>query len=304
MREGVFGGGDSVTHTYDGSWERVGRPRDSSRRGRVRPRWWIELSIVGFGYAGYAVIRMLMPHRTGAAFAHAVRLLHIERAWHLAPEIGLNALVSSHRALAVALDYHYATLHYIITPGVLIWLVIARPDRYRHARRILVVATVIGLVGFWLAPVAPPRMLDADGFVDTMARFAMYGWWSHDASAPRGLGHLTNEYAAMPSLHVAWALWCGWQVTAFAKHRWVRVAGVVYPATTVFAVMGTGNHYFLDVVGGIFVLLLAMYVVNRGEVLGNRWRAHRGNDPGEPSGDQALRASPAVQSDQERFQSA
>ena len=285
-----------MTHTYDGRWERV-ESAPAVRPTRVRPRWWVELSIVAFGYTLYAVIRMLMPHRTGAAFAHAVSLLHIERAWHLAPELGLNALVSSHRVLAVILDYHYATLHYVVTPAVLIWLVVAVPEKYRHARRVLVVATVIGLIGFWLAPVAPPRMLDADGFVDTMARFAMYGWWSHDASAPRGLGGLTNEYAAMPSLHVAWALWCGWQVAAYAKHRWVQIAGVIYPISTMFAVMATGNHFFLDVVAGIAVLLLAMYVVNRGEKIGRRleeWKYQR---------DQT-EASPAIQSDQERFQSA
>jgi membrane-associated phospholipid phosphatase len=125
----------------------------------------------------------------------------------------------------------------------------------------------------------------------------MYGWWSHDASAPRGLGSLTNEYAAMPSLHVAWALWCGWQVAAYAKHRWVQIAGVIYPISTMFAVMATGNHFFLDVVAGIAVLLLAMYVVNRGESLGRRleeWKYRH---------DQA-EASPAIHSDQERFQSA
>jgi hypothetical protein len=285
-----------VTHTYDGSWKRA-EPPAAAPAARVRPRWWIELSIVASAYLLYSITRLLIPHRTGEALAHAVRLLHIERAWHLAPEIALNTLVSSHRILAVILDYHYATLHYIVTPGVLIWLVVSRPDRYRHARRVLLVCTIIGLVGFWLAPVAPPRMLGVDGFVDTMARFAMYGWWSHDASAPRGLGGLTNEYAAMPSLHVAWSLWCGWQVATFAKHRWVRIAGVIYPITTMFAVMGTGNHYFLDVVGGIVVLLLAMVVVNYGEKAGRRlqiWYADRSQS----------RASPATQSAQDRFQSA
>src|SRR5437764_14497725 len=104
-----WGRGDSVTHTYDGSWKRVDRaPTTSTHRTRVRPRWWIEIGIVAAGYALYSITRMLIPHRTGAAFAHAVQLLHVERAWHLAPEIGLNGVVSSHRVLAVILDYHYA----------------------------------------------------------------------------------------------------------------------------------------------------------------------------------------------------
>jgi hypothetical protein len=270
------------------------------RRTRVRPRWWIELSIVAFGYALYAVIRMLMPHRTGPALQHAVRLLHIERAWHLAPEIGLNALVSSHSVLAVILDYHYATLHYVVTPGVLIWLVIAVPEKYRHARRVLVVATIIGLIGFWLAPVAPPRMLDADGFVDTMARFAMYGWWSHDASAPRGLGGLTNEYAAMPSLHVGWALWCGWMIARYSQRTWVRVLGILYPITTVIVVLATANHFFLDVVGGVGVILLAVPIV----VVGERFFGRLADARSAPFLPSQRRASPDVHSDQDKFQSA
>ena len=116
-----------------------------------------------------------------------------------------------------------------------------------------------------------------------------------DASAPRGLGGLTNEYAAMPSLHVAWALWCGWQVAAYARHKWVRVVGVLYPVSTVIAVMGTGNHFFLDVVGGVVVLLLAAVLVAFGERLTGRLRHP---PPGQAS------ASPAIHSDQERFQSA
>ena len=176
-REGSRGA-DGVSHTVQDTWQRAERAPEQNQRSRVRPRWWVELGLVVFGYSLYSLTRTLMPHRTGAALSRAVHLFDLERAWHLAPEVALNAAVSSHRALAVALDYHYATLHYIVTPAVLIWLIIARPDRYRHARRILVVATIVGLIGFWLAPVAPPRMLDTDGFVDTMARFAMYGWWS------------------------------------------------------------------------------------------------------------------------------
>jgi len=220
---------------------------------------------VAAAYGLYSVTRMLMPHRTGAALERGAELLGLEKAWHFAPEVALNAAVSSHHALAIIFDYHYATLHYIVTPAVLIWMIVSHPGEYRHARRILVVVTIIGLVGFWLAPVAPPRMLDTDGFVDTMAKFAGYGWWSTDASAPRGLGGLTNEFAAMPSLHVGWAIWCGWQLYHFGRHRWTQLAGIIYPLSTVIVVMATANHFFLDVVGGALVLVLASGIVNVGE---------------------------------------
>jgi PAP2 superfamily len=248
------------------------RPRTSSR---VRPRWWAELGLVAATYAVYSLIRNLIPTETGAALRRAARLFDIERAWHVAPEVGLNAAVSSHHALALVVDYHYATMHYVVTPVVLVWLLITQPGAYRHARRILIMATILGLIGFWLAPVAPPRMLDADGFVDTMAKFAAYGWWSTDASAPRGLGGLTNEYAAMPSLHVGWAIWCGWMVARYARRRWIRVLGILYPVSTVVVVLATANHFFLDVVGGIGVILLAIPLVRAGERLGRQLTVRR-----------------------------
>ena len=232
---------------------------------RVRPRWWAELSLVAATYLLYSLTRMLVPHHAGQALGRATKLFDVERAWHLAPEIALNAAVSSHQALAIVLDYHYATLHYIVTPAVLVWLLISHPASYRHARRILVAITMIGLVGFWLTPVAPPRMLGEHGFVDTMAQFAGYGWWSTDASAPRGLGGLTNEFAAMPSLHVGWAIWCGWMMYRFGRHRWTKLAGILYPTSTIVVVMATANHFFLDVVGGAVVVMVGALVVRVGE---------------------------------------
>ena len=245
---------------------------EPARQARVRPRWWAELSFVAVVYGLYVVVRMAMPQHTGDAFKRGAELLGLEKAWHLAPEVGLNAAVSSHWLLAVIFDYHYATLHYVVTPAVLVWLLISHPASYRHARRILVATTMIGLVGFWLTPVAPPRMLGEHGFVDTMAQFAGYGWWSTDASAPRGLGGLTNEFAAMPSLHVGWAIWCGWMMYRFGRHRWTKLAGILYPTSTVIVVMATANHFFLDVVGGAVVLMLGAVVVGAGE---RAWRRRR-----------------------------
>jgi hypothetical protein len=99
------------------------------------------------------------------------------------------------------------------------------------------------------------------GFVDTMAQYAGTGWWSNDASVPRGVGSLTNQFAAMPSLHVGWALWCGWQMVRFGKHLITRVSGVLYPALITLVVVATGNHYLLDAFAGVAVVFLAMVVV-------------------------------------------
>ena len=90
-----------------------------------------------------------------------------------------------------------------------------------------------------------------------MAKYAHYGWWSTAASAPRGFGGDTNQYAAMPSLHVGWAVWCGWQLVQYGEHRITRVLGVLYPLVLSIVVIATANHYLLDVLAGVAVLLLA-----------------------------------------------
>src|SRR6201999_4557984 len=127
--------------------------------------------------------------------------------------------VAARAALAVPADYAYASLHYIVTLVVLVWLWRAHCDVYVPARRWLTAMTLLGLVGFATFPLMPPRELP--GFVDTMAHYGQYGWWGTAASAPKGLGGLTNQYAAMPSLHIGWSTWCAWQISGNARRRFV-----------------------------------------------------------------------------------
>jgi hypothetical protein len=221
----------------------------------VRRRGLRELLLIAFVYSIYDTSRFFVEGRQATAFAHAVGVLHLEGALDVAWEQAVNNALSAHRILAVSADYLYATLHYIVTPLVLVWLWRRHRNDYNRARTTLMVATVLGLIGFTLLPVAPPRMLP--GFVDTMAQYSNFGWWSADASAPRGVGQFTNEFAAMPSLHVGWALWCGWQLVRHGRHRITQLAGVLYPALMVIIVVATGNHYLLDAVAGIAVVLLA-----------------------------------------------
>jgi hypothetical protein len=214
-----------------------------------------EASLVAIVYMLYDASRFFVEGHRHDAVVNASSLLQVERAAGIAWEHALNVTVSAHAALAITSAYLYASLHYFITPVVLVWLWRRHHEVYPRARRTLVIATLVGLVGFTLLPIAPPRMLP--GFVDTMARYAYAGWWGTDASAPRGTGQFTNEFAAMPSLHVGWALWCGWQLVQHARPLAVRVLGVLYPLVTTFVVIGTGNHYLLDAVAGIAVVLIA-----------------------------------------------
>ena len=224
-----------------------------------RRRGLRELVLIAVVYSMYDASRFFVEGHQTTALQHAIGVLHLEKMMDIAWEQTFNGWVSAHEVLAVPADYIYATLHYLVTPLVLIWMWRSHRDAYPRARTTLMVATIIGLIGFSLLPVAPPRMLP--GFVDTMAQYAGTGWWSTDASAPRGVGSFTNQFAAMPSLHVGWALWCGWQMVRYGKHKVTRIAGVLYPALITLVVIATGNHYLLDAVAGVAVVFLAMVAV-------------------------------------------
>jgi hypothetical protein len=235
---------------------------------RTRPRWWTELPLIVLVYACYSAGRLLVRGDVTDAVGHGLAILRVEKALHLNAEHPLNRLFTREAWLGVPADFWYASLHYLVTPLVLIWVFRSRAVHYRAARTWPMTSTFIGLIGFTLLPTCPPRLLDAGhGFVDTMAHYSSYGWWGGEASAPRGLGGMTNQYAAMPSLHVGWSLWCGVMLWRHGGTRTAKAAGVIYPLVTTIVVMGTANHYFLDAVAGAAVmgagLLLTPYVLRR-----------------------------------------
>lgn len=226
---------------------------------RRRPRWWTELLLVVVVYAAYTGGRLFVRGGEAAAVENGLAILRAEKLLRLNAEHPLNRLFTEHSWLGIPADFAYASLHYLVTPALLVWLFRRRTARYRAARTWLMLSTLLGLVGFTFVPTCPPRLLDAGhGFVDTMAQYSVYGWWGGEASAPRGLGGMTNQYAAMPSLHVGWALWCGVMLWRHGRTPLMRALGVAYPLLTTFVVMGTANHYFLDAVAGAAVMGLGL----------------------------------------------
>ncbi|MEV6012500.1 phosphatase PAP2 family protein [Streptomyces sp. NPDC051976] len=248
-------------------------PRAASYRGRLR--WWTELPLIAIIYGLYSAGRLLVRGDVDDAVGHGVDILHFEQWLHLDPEGWFNQLFTDHAFLGVPADFAYASLHYIVTPTILVWLWRRRPTHYRVARTWLLISTLIGLIGFTTLPTAPPRLIGGHGFIDTMQQYGSYGWWGGDASAPRGMGHLTNQYAAMPSLHVGWSLWCGIMLWRYGRNWFVRTLGVIYPLMTALVVMGTANHYLLDAAAGVAVMglgfLLAKPALRVVDKLHNRY---------------------------------
>lgn len=230
----------------------------------ARHRWivsraaWRELALIAAVYELYTATRRISAGGADDAIANARRVLRVEHVAGLTPERWLNHVVSQRAFLALPADYAYASLHYVVTPVVLVWLWRAHRSAYLPARRTLMAATLLGLAGFMLLPLAPPRMMP--GFIDTMAAYGHVGWWGSAASAPKGLGSFTNQFAAMPSLHVGWAIWCGVMVARHARRTWVRSLAAAYPAMVVLVVLSTANHYLLDVVAGLAVLLAGVAI--------------------------------------------
>ncbi|GAA3371821.1 phosphatase PAP2 family protein [Streptomyces sannanensis] len=240
-------------------------------------RWWTELPLIALVYAAYTGCRLLARGDVTTAVDNGLAILRIEKFLHIDIELPLNRLLTGTPALGIPADFAYASLHYLVTPAILVWLFRRRPLRYRAARTWLMTSTLLGLVGFTLMPTCPPRLLDAGhGFVDTMAQYSAYGWWGGEASAPRGLGGMTNQYAAMPSLHVGWALWCGVMLWRYGRAPLTRAVGIAYPLTTTFVVMGTANHYLLDAVAGVAVMGLGLLLTGPAMRPADRVRARFG----------------------------
>lgn len=223
-------------------------------RETARPRWWGELLVIVFLAWAYDTIANLAPLREKLAVAHGSEILSFERSLHIAPEAALNSWLVVHATLGTLLSYYYDNAHFIVTFGLLGWLWWKRADIYRSLRSSLVAINVIGLLVFWLYPVAPPRMLS--GFTDVIASSHTFGSW-HTGS----LAADANQFGAMPSLHIAWAVWCTvvlFQISADAR---VRAAAVAYPCLTAFAVLATGNHYLMDLLAGLATAALAFAAV-------------------------------------------
>jgi hypothetical protein len=249
------------------------RPPSSRRRYR---KLLLEVLFLGALYLAYSLTRLRFTAGYDDALRNAHRVFGAEGVLARGIDLPLNRAVIQHAVLGVPATWYYATAHYACTLAMLVWLWRRHPMDYARARTGLVAITVIGLLVFVIFPVAPPRLLHGTAFVDGMSRWSRFGYWGTGASAPRGAEHLTNQFAAMPSLHVGWALWCAWwtfKLTNRSRSRWTAW---LHPLLTALVVVATANHYSVDVLAGIGVVLLGELLVSGA---GRLWRARRPPPP-------------------------
>ncbi|WP_307665989.1 bifunctional glycosyltransferase 87/phosphatase PAP2 family protein [Streptomyces sp. V1I1] len=219
------------------------------RRVLSRPNLLLELLVIRVGYSVYSHIRAAATGGVAAAEEHGRQIISVERALGLDIEHWVNHAVVNAKWAEAFFDFYYTSFHFVVPLAILGVLYVRRPADYRWARSSLAFATVLALLGFWLYPLAPPRLMPGMGFIDTV-----HG--PQDLANPDygAMTAVTNQYAAMPSLHFGWSLWCGLVVFILAPKLWMKLLGLLHPLFTVCAIVATANHWVLDAAGGAAVV--------------------------------------------------
>ncbi|MFB7186106.1 bifunctional glycosyltransferase 87/phosphatase PAP2 family protein [Streptomyces sp. NPDC056230] len=221
------------------------------RRVLSRPNLLLELLLIRVVYSAYAQVRLAATAGRGTAEHHGRQIHSLEQWLHIDIEHWANHAVVKVVWLRDFFDFYYSTFHFIVPLTVLGVLYVRRPADYRWVRSSIGFATLLALVGFWLYPLAPPRLMPGLGFIDTV-----HGVQDFAKPDYGSLTSMTNQYAAMPSLHFGWSLWCGVVIVMLAPKAWMKALGLLHPLFTVSAIVATANHWVLDAVGGAVVVAL------------------------------------------------
>jgi membrane-associated phospholipid phosphatase len=216
---------------------------------RVLPHGWSDvirqlLLFVG-AYALYQLVRdLLNANDVAKASWNATKVIDLERALHIFIEPSIQAWTLNEHWLMDIADWTYLNAHYTLTVLALGFIYLRRNDSFYFVRNTFMIAMAIALVGYALYPTAPPRLMPEWGFTDSIQQFT-------GITVEKGPGSaLLNLYAAIPSMHVCFALMVGWPMSRLVKHRPARIAWRLYPLFITFVVIATGNHYLTDVVLG------------------------------------------------------
>lgn len=220
--------------------------------------WWFEIIAVLSYYFIYSAVRNADADKPELARQHALQLINFQKTLGIYHEQAIHKWAIQIEPMIVTANYFYGSLHFVVTIGVAIFLFRKFPDDYPLWRNTLAIATALALIGFRFWPLMPPRLLpDHYGFVDTLAKYPTF--WSFNSGTMK---KISNQFAAMPSVHCAWALWCACVLVPRLRSTWAKLLAGLYPAMTVTVIVVTANHYLLDAVGG-FAILGIGYVAAR-----------------------------------------
>jgi hypothetical protein len=237
------------------------RRRLSQIEARVLPRGWPDvIRQVGLfvgAYVLYQVVRGIVDGSGYKPFGDATKIINLERVLHIFIEPSIQTWTANRHWLMDLTDWTYLNAHYLISLGVLVFIYLRRNDSFYFVRNMFMVAMAIALVGYWLYPTAPPRLMSEWGFTDSIAQFT-------GVTVEKGaLSAFLNFYAAVPSMHVCFAILVGWPMARLVKPRFARVLWRLYPLVITFVVVATGNHYLLDAVLGAMTAGASALIASR-----------------------------------------
>lgn len=232
---------------------------------RLLPRGWIDLLRQIALFVGallmYDLVRGLVedgnPYKP---FGDAMRIIDLERTLHVFVEPNVQAWALNEHWLMDGADWIYLNGHFFVTFAVLAFIYARRNRSFYFVRNMFMIAMGLALIGYWLYPTAPPRLMPEWGFTDAISQFVTGGTGSVDFGPTK---EFINSYAAVPSMHVCFAVMIGGSMSRIARARVAKIAWMLYPLLVTFVVVATANHYLTDVFLGALTAGLSALLAQR-----------------------------------------
>ena len=232
---------------------------ETPKRRLLQPALLREFAYVGLFYGLYWLVRNRQGtdvQATEQALTNAKRIIRAEEFLGIFHEGPIQKAFLGSRLLIQSLNTYYGTFHFVVTIAAMLWCFNRMPKRYPSIRNGLAIMTGLALFGFAFFPLMPPRLIPSPWhFVDTLKDFG--GPWSFH-SGP--ISKVSNQFAAMPSLHFGWSSWCAATFWPWARNIGRKLVLLAYPSLTLFAIVVTANHWFLDALGGLVVFVVGMWL--------------------------------------------
>jgi hypothetical protein len=231
-------------------------------QGRLLPQGWLDVlrqvALFFTAYAAYRLARGLAEGRPSDAFQHARELISIERTLHLFVEPSVQAWASGSHFVMVTASWLYVNAQGSVTIAALLYLYLRHNRNFYFVRNMFMIAMAVALIGYVVFPTAPPRFMPEWGFADSVADFTPVNV-SHTSSS---MTALFNPYAAVPSMHVAFALMIGWSLARLARGSVARVLWLLYPLLVTFVIVVTANHFIVDALLGALTAGVSAYAAS------------------------------------------
>lgn len=252
---------------------------------RVLPHGWKDalrqVSLFGLAYIAYRFVRGLAEGDATAAFNHARDLISIERSLHVFVEPSIQTWAQGSHLLMGISSWVYVNAQGSITIAALLYLYVRHNSSFYFVRNMFMIAMAIALVGYVVFPTAPPRFFPEWGFTDPVRALTPVNVSEQSAS----MTALFNPYAAVPSMHVAFALMIGWPLARLAAHRWVSALWILYPFLMTFVIVATANHFIIDAMLGALTAAVSAYGASwLARARPAAWRFSRAPEPAQGGG--------------------